>query len=109
MLKSSGAWIAATTYHLELGSNGDVSHGAVDTPDPVTVAHCPFPPGPDGQFHQFSIALTVAVLMLSTPTPAEKLLKWTFSSPVGALNPTAISSLRKVFSEIAVPVIVPLA
>src|SRR5579863_2969979 len=75
------------------------------TPDPITDAQPPAPPGPRAQFHQFSVASTAAAPRLSIPTPVEKLLEWTFSWPLGALNPTSIASRLKSFWAMTMPVI----
>lgn len=74
-------------------SYGVISQGEVVTPEPDAVAHAPLDPGPNGQFHQFSVASMVAVLSSSTPIALPlKLLRCTFICPEGAENATSIAS-----------------
>ncbi len=83
--------------------NGSNSQGVVLTPLPTTLLQCE--PGPETQFHQFSVALTVPAPRLSTPMLLPlKSLKCTSRFPAGTLNATLIDSSLKSFCSIMMPV-----
>jgi len=100
LITRPGLW----KIQFRISNIGCVSQGVKETPGPSTVVHPPAP-GPLGHPHQFSVASTVPVPMLSTPiSPQSKLFRCIFTWP-GVLVAMSTVSPSITFPEITVPVI----